>query len=806
MSAFAAWIGTAFGLLGWDSIGIDLIGPLILGSIVVVMTWTFLRRVGPNARWGMVVLVVGSVFAARAGVFRMTSDSRDIRCGPASKIVDLSVTFVDVPVLRVDGNGRSSWWISVLVDRSDLDSILGTVVSARLDRPGGFESPGVSCRLRARLETPDTDPDLLRFPIRRPKPFLSVPHPGSITLREDVDQHRSILGSLPAYVDWVWAERVTSISESVGIDGSLISMLLRGIRPFPSPTWIDDARRSGLGHLFAVSGLHLGLVGGTVLLFLGRNRRWVRGLAWCAIALFASGVVPGPSISRAMATATIGTVCLILGRRPRGDAVVAVGSAMLLWIDPGLLGRVGFQLSVVATLGLIVVGPWIRHHWFGPRRIRGDRIVDVVVEPIRGLAAASLAAWLVTIPISASHFGFIALASVPATILIAPIFVPVMAMTLGFACITVVVPSLHSSLGSMLQPAVGLLVHSIESIGSVSPTVATNTPSTAAWIGTATALAVVFGWRRLADRRFGMGVLIVMIVSVPISSRIGVKSIDRSMTMIDVGDGTSIVLQSGDRATLYDVGSLHRDSIGRRVVVPTLRDMGVQSIDSIVLSHPNRDHFSGVMDVISAMPVGEVVLTSQFLDIARGPLAGAAGDLLSALSRSNVAVREVHRGDRWCSGSWSFRVVHPSAEDRPKLVNDSSLVIDVEGVDRWKGRRILLCGDLQRWGMATVMSREPRGEREVMEVPHHGSRDPLLHSFIDHFDPKIVVQSTGERRYRRGRGSTWWRGRVRFVTCRDGSIRIDGSGGSEEPETSFVSGDSGDLGGAGPHDHDRAID
>ena len=166
----------------------------------------------------------------------------------------------------------------------------------------------------------------------------------------------------------------------------------------------------------------------------------------------------------------------------------------------------------------------------------------------------------------------------------------------------------------MLQPAVGLLVHSIESIGSVSPTVATNMPSTAAWIGTATALAVVFGWRRLADRRFGMGVLIVMIVSVPISSRIGVKSIDRSMTMIDVGDGTSIVLQSGDRATLYDVGSLHRDSIGRRVVVPTLRDMGVQSIDSIVLSHPNRDHFSGVMDVISAIPVGEVVLTSQFLE------------------------------------------------------------------------------------------------------------------------------------------------------------------------------------------------
>ena len=105
-----------------------------------------------------------------------------------------------------------------------------------------------------------------------------------------------------------------------------------------------------------------------------------------------------------------------------------------------------------------------------------------------------------------------------------------------------------------------------------------------------------------------------------------------------------------------------------------------------------------------------------------------------------------------------------------------------------------------------VMSREPQTSRDVMEVPHHGSRDPLLVRFIQHFDPDVLVQSTGERRYRRGRLESWWWGRVRRITCRDGTIRIDESWTSEEPKPGFEALGARDFGGPGPDDHDRTID
>ncbi len=758
----------------------------------------------------IVAVVITATFSFRALSHRYDDDSRSAMRETRSQIVDLTITWTRALTPRVESTGLRSWWGQVRIDRSTIGSIAGWVLPVRVDRPGGFESPGVVCDLRARIEWPDLTPAMdglsIDPPGARRRPLLVVPHPGLISMPIDVDQWPSILAALPEYMRSIWRSRVDALADSVGDDGEVVSMILTGAQPRSPPIWLTAARSAGVGHMFAVSGLHLGLIAGGLFVILGRHRRWVRLLALTVLVGFSLGVAPSPSIWRALATTIIATLCFLSNRRPRGESVIGVAVAVLLWFDPAMVDRVAFQLSVIATLGLIVVGPVVRRAWFGRRRILGDRLFDVVVDPLRSLAAASVSAWLVTIPIVACHFGSVPLVSVPATIVVAPVFIVVMAMSLLCVAITTVVPDSADVLGVVLEVGVDVLVGVIESIGAVSPSVSSGVPIGLAWVGPIAALVVVGLWSWATRRWWGRAMLVMVISSPLILGWIAGPSSGRSMTTIDVGDGTAIVIQSGPVATIYDVGSLHRASIGRRVVAPTLRALGVRRIQSIIISHPNRDHFSGAMDLVRLFPVDEIVISPQFLEIARGPDPGSAGQLLFELAELDVPLREVVRGDEWSMEGWWFRVIHPSSEDRPRRVNDGSIVIDARGDGGWPERGVMLCGDIQRWGMAMVMSREPETSCDVMEVPHHGSRDPMLVRFIRHFDPDMLVQSTGERRYRRGRLESWWWGRVRRITCRDGTIRIDESWTSEESEPGFEAHDARDLRGPGPDDHDRPID
>lgn len=782
----AAWLGTGIGTAGASTSGDGsaafetialVVVSFVVANAVLLASILFGWVRSSSIRHVLVVLSVASMFSCRTLGHIADFESRVDGLEGASRIVDLDVTWMTSPTRRVRSNGRDSWIATVRIDGPDSEPLHGCVIRVRIDRPGGLESPGVRCSVRGRITcSGDARNPGVHLPsdvLRRVA--LSIPHPGLVRLRGDVEQTGSILRAIPTYMAMVWRSRVHALSEAAdGGDGMIPRLLLGEWSPDERP-WMVAARRSGISHLFAISGLHMGLVAGGVVMAFGRHRRFSTLMATLMVLVFASGVVSSPSVSRATTTTVIATACVLLGWRARGESVVAVASAILLWMDPTLLDRVGFHLSVMATVSLFVVAPKIRRDCFGRRRVLGDSVLDVWIDRSRELAAASIAAWTVTVPMASCWFGAITPASIPATIIVAPMFMLTMALSMVSACIVTIVPSMASLVGVVVGLVTTCMVGLVEAMGEGSPMLFTGTRRDWSWMGLTASVGIVTLWHR--GRRGWLrfiGSLGLMVAPVVMGWLLATSA--RSMTAIDVGDGTAIVLQDGDVATLYDVGSLHQTDVGRRTVVPVLRSIGVRSIDSIIVSHPNVDHHSGLIDVVSLMPVGEVVITSHFLDVARGPDPGDAGDLVSRLIEMGIPIREVGRGDRWRNEHWCFHVLHPDRTDRPRWINDGSIVLLARDVDPFgDGRSILLCGDVQRWGMATVMDREPPVSVDVMEVPHHGSRDPMLDAFVEHFDPEVLVQSTGPRRYRRGRAASWWRGRIRWVTCRDGAVWIDAS-------------------------------
>jgi competence protein ComEC len=179
---------------------------------------------------------------------------------------------------------------------------------------------------------------------------------------------------------------------------------------------------AGVSHVVAISGWNIAIVAASVAALLRRSRRRTRSvaivLAIVAYTAFAGG---SPSVVRAAAMAGVVLLARESGRAGRAAAALGHATGLLLLADPGLVGDAGFQLSVLATAGLLA--------WATPLRDRldraaGGRAPGWLLETL----ALSLAAQLATLPVVLATFGRLSLVSPFANLLIAPLVPPAMAL------------------------------------------------------------------------------------------------------------------------------------------------------------------------------------------------------------------------------------------------------------------------------------------------------------------------------------------------------------------------------------------
>jgi len=221
------------------------------------------------------------------------------------------------------------------------------------------------------------------------------------------------------------------------------------------------------------------------------------------------------------------------------------------------------------------------------------------------------------------------------------------------------------------------------------------------------------------------------------------------VVMLDVGQGDSILLRDGSQAVLVDGGGWRHGDLGGRVLLPALLGEGVDRLAAMVVTHPDRDHCGGLVDLASYLPVGEVWTADGFqaapcvVELARSALSGRPAALRSLATgppaRSSAAV-----------GRWRLRVLHPAAEGglarRLRAAaggNDHSLVVAATAL----GRRVLLTGDVEaaaerqvvrRWNGAPELLRA-----DVLKVAHHGSASSSTAAFLAAVQPRLALVSVG---------------------------------------------------------------
>jgi competence protein ComEC len=482
-----------------------------------------------------------------------------------------------------------------------------------------------------------------------------------------------------------------------------------------------DFRASGLYHLLAVSGQNVALLAGGVILltWLTGVSRWVGEVgAVAAIAAYVVAVGWQPSVVRAGVAGVLTSLAWLVARPRDRWYFLLLGAAVLLAWNPYSLLEPGFQLSFTAVAAIFVTVPRVE------RALEGYPVPAV----LRGVLAVSGACGLATAPIALFHFGSVPLYAVLSNALAAPAVGPL----LGLALVTSAVEPVSASAAHGLAWANGWLAAYVAACARLVaglPYAELSTAAAALVLGGGILALVVA--RRLRPPR---GPRLAALAAISVLILVGWRSWPDAqppapptglrMTVLDVGQGDSIVLQVPEGAVVVDQGPPEAD------VARQLGRLGVRRIALLVLTHPQRDHVGGAEHVLETHDVDAV------LDPALQVESPDAKDAVAEARADDVPIVVARAGQAYRLGKLRLRVLWPEDAGSPgedPNENATVLLASYGNVDA------LLPADAE--SSVTLPLRPPRVE--ILKVAHHGSADDGLSRLLELVRPQVAVISCG---------------------------------------------------------------
>ncbi|MFW2390360.1 MAG: DNA internalization-related competence protein ComEC/Rec2 [Polyangiales bacterium] len=491
----------------------------------------------------------------------------------------------------------------------------------------------------------------------------------------------------------------------------------------------------GLAHLFAVSGLHVALVSGTLVkslhwLFRGLTIRLDAKRLAAALgvpltllhAVFAGG---SPSAWRAAITAALTWSLVAAGRRPSAPSVTATAALLLSAPDPSMALRPAFLLSIVATSSILSAPR-------APADTRWPRLRSAATISARTLVATAPMVWW--------WFGGVPLIGWLTNILVLPLGSLVVIPLAHLFALTISAPGAAELLGSALTVAARVLLSVCDAFAPFTPTRGLPPPDVAQGLLLLCTCVLLLWLRTWRARALVLVVAALFWLGADqwLVAREQPKSTLR-VTFMDVGQGDATLVDFPDgRLALIDTGRG-----GRHPAVRELRALlGARRrsrIDIVVLTHGHPDHYGGLSDLIGQVEIGEIWLNGQLLSEEED---GATARLVSSALARGTRLRfapELCDADQEIGGV-EVAVLWPCPRYDPALdLNDNSLTLRLA----YGQRSFLFTGDLEREAELLLLDSGRIPASDVLQVGHHGSRTSSAPSFIAEVRPSLAVISCG---------------------------------------------------------------
>ncbi|HSL77809.1 MAG TPA: ComEC/Rec2 family competence protein [Candidatus Limnocylindrales bacterium] len=543
-------------------------------------------------------------------------------------------------------------------------------------------------------------------------------------------------------------------------EAGLAAGILIGLRDRVDRSVAAAFTTAGVSHVVAISGWNIAIVAAAIAAIagrLGRRRRAV--VTVIAIVTYICFAGASPSVLRAGAMAGVVLFARETGRAGRAAAALGWAAAFLLLADPHLVADAGFQLSTLATAGLIA---WATSLAARLDRWTGGRAPRWLTESL----GVSLAAQAATLPVVLASFGRLAAIAPVVNLAVVPLVAPAMAAgivaMLAGGLVELGAPgAVGAILAAPAWVALRLIVGIVDVAAAVPLASLSLEPPLGAIVGLGSigAVGAAMAWRSRHPRRVGRptpaterpptrhdnsrsfrlasGILAVTVAvagAVVVSRSGGVARV----SVLDVGQGDAILVEGSRGGRLLVDGGPDPD----RLLVELDRRIPPwdRRIDALVLSHPHEDHVAGLALLLDRYEVHRVFEPGM-----RGPGPGYAA-WLDRIGAAEVTPRlAIAAGDSLRVDDIDLRVlwpirgqVPPEPPDTGTGINNVSVVL----LGTVGTRRFLLAGDVEEeidpsllaQGLPTV---------DFLKVAHHGSRTATTEAFVSTIRPRVAVASAG---------------------------------------------------------------
>jgi competence protein ComEC len=482
----------------------------------------------------------------------------------------------------------------------------------------------------------------------------------------------------------------------------------------------DRFRASGLYHLLAVSGQNVAFVAGGVLLvawLLGISRLLAQVAALAAIGAYVLAVGWQPSVVRAGVAGALASLAWLASRPTDRWYFLFLGAAVLLAWNPYSLLEPGFQLSFAAVAAIFVAVPRLE------RALEGYPVPRVLA----GVVALSAACGLATAPILVLQFGSVPVYSILSNTLVAAAVAPCFGLALLTALLAQVLPPAAFAAAWLNGWFAAYIAACARLVGGL-PGAQLDSTIALATVGLI-AVVVIVTMRLPAWRRPGfvalVGVSVVFLVGwqlrtgTPPAPPKGLR-----LTVLDVGQGDSILLQVPEGSILVDQGPPEAE------VDDQVRRLGVRRLAVLVLTHPQRDHVGGAAEVL------EHVRVDRILDPAIPNESPDETAALAAARERRVPIVEARAGVVFRLGRLRLQLLWPDGAHPPGVDPNLRATVILASYGKVDA---LLTADAE--SPVTLPLRPPRVE--ILKVAHHGSADEGLPRLLELTRPVVAVISCG---------------------------------------------------------------
>lgn len=563
--------------------------------------------------------------------------------------------------------------------------------------------------------------------------FLTATAYGELTFQRP---ERIPLRDIPA---WLSRGLKQGIDSAFPEDASpVVKALVTGNRDSLTDSYTTSLQRSGLSHVAAVSGMHLAFLAGLISALLGKRRRRTALVLIPTVLMFMVVAGSTPSVVRAAVMVILLQLAPLFGRERDDMTALAFALLVLLIANPYAAASVGLQLSFAAVAGILLFSGGIQERFLDKLKLKPPKknpirwLWNALLQFLVSVFCTTIGALVFTTPLSALYFEKVSLIAPLSNLLT----LWAVSVIFGGGLITGVLYAVNPAVSGVCAAVVTPFVRYFNQvIPLLSKVPFASIPTTAfyyrAWLLLVYSLLIAFlllpGRKKpalpLAVGAVSLGVAVLL-------TNLAFQAGAMRVEVLDVGQGQSVLIRSGNMLALVDCGGDSYENAGD-IAADHIQALGRNTLDLLVISHYHSDHANGVPELLERIDVKEIALPDVEEDSA------LRRRILDKAQAHHIPVRYIREDTVLEVGEDAVFTLYPPLGEGG--TNELGLTVLCSAGDF----DVLLTGDMGTSVEELLLEHTSLPDVELMVAGHHGSKYANSLLLLETVRPELAIFSVG---------------------------------------------------------------